>query len=79
MYIYAKLREWRKEAAVKESVPVYTIFKNDQLAQIVEKRINKTTDLSQIEGVGKARANKKIIGVRVKFRFISASLTLILL
>ncbi|KPA13679.1 HRDC domain-containing protein, partial [Candidatus Magnetomorum sp. HK-1] len=52
--IFAQLREWRKETAAKESVPVYTIFKNDQLAQIIEKRILNKADLSKIEGVGEA-------------------------
>jgi superfamily II DNA helicase RecQ len=56
--IFSKLRDWRKEAAAKESVPVYTIFKNDQLAQIVEKRFTTKADISNIEGVGEARAKK---------------------
>ena len=36
--IFAKLRELRKLIAQEETVPVYTIFTNDQLAQMVETR-----------------------------------------
>jgi ribonuclease D len=56
--IFAKLREWRKEIAGKEAVPVYTIFTNEQLAKIAEKRITAKTGLQEIEGIGEARIKK---------------------
>ncbi len=43
--LYAKLREWRKTVADREAVPVYTIFTNDQLAQIAANRISSTAAL----------------------------------
>ena len=36
--IFARLRELRKEIAQAEAVPVYTIFTNEQLAQMVQAR-----------------------------------------
>lgn len=56
--IFAKLREWRKEIAGKEAVPVYTIFSNEQLAKIAEKRITVKAGLQEIEGIGEARVKK---------------------
>ncbi len=37
--LFAKLRDWRKEMAGKESNPVYTICTNDQLAEIATQKI----------------------------------------
>jgi len=56
--VYVKLREWRKKVADEEGVPVYTIFTNEQLAKIVESRVESKTDLSKIEGVGESRLTK---------------------
>lgn len=56
--IFAKLREWRKVAATDEGAPVYTIFTNDQLAKIAEKRVRSPSELMAIDGVGDARAAK---------------------
>lgn len=56
--IFVKLREWRKNAASKEGVPVYVIFTNEQLAQIAEKRVSTPADLEKIDGVGKSRIAK---------------------
>ena len=36
--VFAKLRDLRKEIGQAEAVPVYTIFTNEQLAQMVQKR-----------------------------------------
>jgi len=56
--VFAKLREWRKKTADAEAVPVYTIFNNEQLAKIVEKKIITKKALQEIEGVGEARVKK---------------------
>ena len=61
--VYVKLREWRKKVADEEGVPVYTIFTNEQLAQIVENRVESKTDLSKIEGVGESRLAKYSVAV----------------
>jgi superfamily II DNA helicase RecQ len=43
--VYARLRDLRKELSVKESVPVYMIFSNEQLAQMVQGRAASKADL----------------------------------
>ena len=56
--IYSRLREWRKEVANREAVPVYTIFTNEQLARIAGQRITTKTGLLGLDGVGEARVGK---------------------
>ena len=56
--LFAKLREWRKKTAADEAVPVYTIFTNEQLAQISKNRATDRKELMQIDGIGEARATK---------------------
>jgi superfamily II DNA helicase RecQ len=56
--LFARLRDWRKEAAHQEGVPVYIIFTNDQLALVAGRRIATKAALGEIEGVGEARIKK---------------------
>lgn len=56
--LFAKLRDWRKQAAAREAVPVYTIFTNEQLAAIAQKRVGALKDLKAIDGVGESRVGK---------------------
>ena len=56
--VFSRLREWRRNVAEKEGVPVYTVLTNDQLAQIVEKNINSKASLREIDGVGDVRIEK---------------------
>ncbi|MCK9296691.1 MAG: HRDC domain-containing protein [Desulfobulbaceae bacterium] len=56
--LFARLREWRKDKADEAGVPVYTIFTNEQLAQIAARRILSKTGLREIEGVGESRIKK---------------------
>lgn len=56
--VFARLRDLRKELAAAESVPVYTIFTNEQLAQMVQTRATSRAALEQIAGVGEARLDK---------------------
>ena len=53
--VFSRLREWRKTAADKEGVPVYVVFTNEQLAEMVQKRMSTKAALQEIEGVGEAR------------------------
>ncbi|MFI5387938.1 MAG: HRDC domain-containing protein, partial [Fimbriimonadales bacterium] len=53
--VFAKLREIRKAIAQAEGVPVYTIFTNEQLAQIVQARASTESALEQVVGVGDGR------------------------
>ena len=56
--VFSRLRDWRKGVAEKEGVPVYTVFTNEQFAQMVQKKVSSKTGLKEIEGVGDARVEK---------------------
>jgi superfamily II DNA helicase RecQ len=56
--VFAKFREWRKVAAAREAVQLYAVFTNEQIAEMVEKRVTAKNALMGIDGVGKARAAK---------------------
>jgi superfamily II DNA helicase RecQ len=56
--VYATLREWRKAKAAQEAVPVYTIFTNEQLAEIAENQATTKAGLQAIDGIGEARVKK---------------------
>lgn len=56
--VYAQLRDLRKELAQKEGVPVYGIFRNDQLAAIAQQRPRSRAALGKIDGIGEARVEK---------------------
>jgi superfamily II DNA helicase RecQ len=56
--IFAKLRDWRKITATREGVQLYTIFVNEQLAMMVEKRVVTKEALMEINGVGSSRVSK---------------------
>ncbi len=53
--VFARLRDVRKEIALREAVPVYTIFTNEQLAQMAQAAPKTNADLNKIDGVGDAR------------------------
>ena len=56
--VFTRLREWRKGVAEKEGVPVYTVFTNEQLAEMARKNVRTMVDLGRIDGVGEARLSK---------------------
>jgi superfamily II DNA helicase RecQ len=56
--VFARLRDLRKEIAQGEGVPVYTVFTNEQLAQMVQGRVSTKAALEKIAGVGDARIEK---------------------
>ena len=56
--VFARLRDLRKEIAQVEAVPVYTIFTNEQLAQMAQSKVRIKADLEKIGGVGDARIEK---------------------
>lgn len=56
--VYSQLRDMRKELAQSEAVPVYTLFTNEQLAQMVQRRCRSVSDLTQIEGIGESKIDK---------------------
>ena len=44
--------------AEKEGVPVYVIFSNEQLADLVKRRVGTKAGMKETEGVGEARVEK---------------------
>jgi len=56
--VSAKLSELRKEIGQSEAVPVYTIFTNEHLAQMVQNQVRTKSDLQKITGIGEARVEK---------------------
>ncbi len=56
--LYLELRNFRKDLADQQNVPPYALFTNDQLAAMVQKRVNSKAELMQIAGVGKSRIDK---------------------
>jgi Superfamily II DNA helicase len=55
---FSKIRELRKELAITDSIPVYTICTNEQLAQMVVDRCSSLAALQQIPGFGEAKIQK---------------------
>ena len=56
--IFAILRSWRKEKAAEQSVPIYTVATNEQLARISRERVQTQSGLEQIDGFGPSRIGK---------------------
>ena len=56
--VFARLRALRKERADAEGVPAYALFTNDQLAEMVQRRVTSDAALRAIPGVGEARVEK---------------------
>jgi superfamily II DNA helicase RecQ len=56
--LFAKLRTLRQEIAKDEAVPVYMVFTNEQLAQMVRQGAQTKADLDKIAGIGDARIQK---------------------
>ena len=56
--VFSRLRDRRKAAAENEGVQVYVVLTNEQLAQMVQKKVNSKAGLKEIEGVGDARVEK---------------------
>ena len=56
--LFVKLREWRKGVALDEGLPVYTVFNNEQLAEIARRKVRTLTGLKKIDGVGDAKVKK---------------------
>jgi superfamily II DNA helicase RecQ len=56
--LFSRLRDKRKELALRDGVQVYTIMTNEQLAEVVKQKISDVADLGQIDGIGAARIEK---------------------
>ncbi len=58
MGLFNILRDWRSQRCKKDGVPPYILFTNQQLAMIVKKRPQSISELTQIDGIGKGKAQK---------------------
>lgn len=56
--VYSELRTLRKQLSEQEGVPVYAIFTNEQLAEMVTRRVSSVAQLRDIAGIGQARVKK---------------------
>jgi superfamily II DNA helicase RecQ len=56
--VFSKIRELRKELAMAETIPVYTVCTNEHLAQMVLNRCSTLSALRQISGFGEAKIQK---------------------
>lgn len=56
--LFEKLRDLRKTVAEKGSVPVYSVFTNDQLAAMVKKVPATLKEIAALPGVGEARTKQ---------------------
>ncbi len=56
--VYSRLRELRKSIAEAEGVPVYAVFTNDQLAEMVTRKVTSKNAMHTIIGVGEAKCDK---------------------
>jgi superfamily II DNA helicase RecQ len=56
--VFSRLRDIRKEIAEKEGVPLYNIFTNAQLAEVVLRNCVTLEDLRAIPGLGHSRIEK---------------------
>jgi superfamily II DNA helicase RecQ len=56
--VFARLRSLRKELAESEGIPAYALFTNEQLAEMVQRRVQTAAALREIAGIGEARIEK---------------------
>jgi superfamily II DNA helicase RecQ len=56
--VFSQLRSLRKELAQSEAAPVYALFTNERLAQMVQRRWRSKADLAEIEGIGDGKIDK---------------------
>jgi len=72
--LYAELRNWRKGMADAEGVPVYALFTNEQLAEIVRRRVDSLNALSSIDGIGQSRVQRYGLKLLIHFQTAQAEL-----
>lgn len=56
--VFAELRKLRKEIADAEAIPPYAVFNNEQLAELVSRRVATPAAVGEIDGIGPARVEK---------------------
>ncbi len=61
--VFAGLRILRKSLADRDAVPVFAVFTNEQLAEMVRLPARTVADLAKINGIGEARLAKYVKAV----------------
>ncbi len=56
--LFRRLKEWRKERAEKEGIPVYIVATNAQLIAVVQSKTRTKEGLKQVKGYGKKKIEK---------------------
>ena len=56
--LFERLREWRKEEAAREGIPVYLVATNDQFVQMIRLKSRSLKSFKNIKGFGKKRIGK---------------------
>jgi superfamily II DNA helicase RecQ len=56
--LFQRLKEWRKEYAAKEGLPVYLLATNDHLLQMIKLKCMTMESFKQVRGFGKKRMEK---------------------
>ena len=56
--LFARLKEWRRERAERDSVPAYVVFWDRALAAIARARPKSKAELSRVFGLGAAKLDK---------------------
>ena len=56
--VFAGLRILRKDLAERDAVPVFAVFTNEQLAEMVRLPARTVADLAKINGIGEAKVTK---------------------
>ena len=72
--LYAELRNWRKGMADAEGIPVYALFTNEQLAEIVRRRVDSLNALGSIDGIGPSRVQRYGAKLLIHFQAAQAEL-----
>ena len=52
------MREWRKSVAEREGVPVFGVFSNEQMSQIVQLSELTLAALASIDGIGQVKCER---------------------
>ncbi len=56
--VFDQLRTFRKEVAVKEAIPVYAVFNNDELSNILLLKELSLEKMKKIKGIGEQKVKK---------------------
>ena len=56
--LYERLREWRKETAHKDGIPVYLIATNQQLVEMIRRKVQTIEAMKGVKGFGKGKIER---------------------